>query len=358
VNSTKALSVGCIGAGSIAQYTLREFAGCAGVTIAAIADPSHSRTQALADQFNIPTRLDNAAALCQIDSLDAVYVAVPNALHAPLATMALQAGKHVLLDKPFALSLAEAQNVVQLAQERQLTLMLGMNRRFDPAVQQARSLVAAGKLGEIYHAKAQWSRRSGIPKLGSWFTNQELAGGGALLDIGVHMLDATLYVLDCFDAQTVTGEVATRFGHRGLGEGGWGISEREHEQFDVDDFACAFIRLRNGQGHTVSLTLDASWAGHRHNSEQASIELLGDEAGLSVYDQTLYRNSDDGYHLVQKPNAAIEFAHRSRVHHFINVLRGQEALAIPPQQALAVQGILDAIYLSAKTRQEVNISHA
>ena len=354
--ANKPISLGCIGAGAIAAYTLREFSRCQGVQITAIADTNNPRAHQLASEQGVNSVYESAEALCADDSIDAVYIAVPNALHMPVATMALTAGKQVLLDKPFALTLAEAESMVALAKQQDRVLMLGMNHRFDPSVQRARWLVQQGKLGGIYHAKAQWTRRSGIPRMGSWFTHQAMAGGGALLDIGVHVLDATLYILDCFEPLTVSGQVATRFGNRGLGEGGWGKSDREYQQFDVDDFASAFIRLRNAQGDTIALTLDVSWASHRADANQTSINLFGDDAGLSVYEQHLFRSGQDGYQIVQDPTAEVAHPQASRAAHFVSVLRGEEEMIVKPEHALTVQRILDGIYASASTGSEVNLN--
>lgn len=159
--------------------------------------------------------------------VDAVYVAVPNKFHAPLACQTLAAGKHVILDKPMALSHAQALQVAKAAEQSGKTFFLGMNQRFTEGAQQIRSLVEAGVLGEIYHAKAYWIRREGIPRLGTWFGNKEVAGAGSLFDIGVHFLDLCLHLLGNFNPVSVFGASYTKFGNRGLGEGGWGLSDRE-----------------------------------------------------------------------------------------------------------------------------------
>ena len=183
---------------------------------------------------------------------------MPNAFHAPLATAALEAGKHVILDKPFALYLAEALRVAEASRKSGRLFMLGTNQRFEEGPQKVKALAEKGYFGKIYHLKASWRRRSGIPRLGTWFGNRKLAGGGCLLDIGVHMINLALYVAGVFDAECVTGAVYTRFGNRGLGGGTWGASEPEAMPFDVDDFSKALVRLKGG----VSLDVDESWACH------------------------------------------------------------------------------------------------
>jgi predicted dehydrogenase len=343
---------GLIGAGGIAEYTAREIASHPEARITAVADPSAERAEALARRFGADS-VPDAQRLLDRDDIDAVYIAVPNRLHAPLAQQALAAGKHVLLEKPFALTAVEADATIAASVDAGKTLMLGMNQRFDPAVQRARAQVARGMLGPVYHARAWWRRRAGIPRIGSWFTDRNQAGGGALLDIGVHVLDATLHILGNFRAVSVSGATFTRFGNRGLGDGHWGRSERASERFDVDDFATAMIRMDDG---TV-IQLEAAWALHQPSEDERAIELAGEQAGLSVFTGRLYQ-VQSGQRFVTTEGAddgPLAFPHCSRAHHFVNVLMGREAPNVDLSEALAVQRILDAIYHSAATGRDVRL---
>jgi predicted dehydrogenase len=347
-----AIRLGLIGAGAIAEYTAREFANHADARITAVADPSHARATALAARHGAIALQDPEALLAR-DDVDAVYIAVPNRLHASLAIGALECRKHVLLEKPFAISLADAERIVAAAEQSGQCLMLGMNQRFEPDVQRARALYVAGSLGEVYHAKAFWRRRSGIPRIGSWFTSQAESGGGALLDIGVHLLDATLFVLGDFRPHSVSGAIFTKFGDRGEGDGSWGRSERAFTRFDVEDFATALIRMESG---TV-IALDAAWALHQPTSEERGIELFGTDGGLSVFENRLYRRDPDRSFVTAQglPAGPVPLAHASRAHHFVNVLLGREEPVIHTAEALVVQRILDGIYNSARTGREVKL---
>ena len=348
------LRFGIVGAGSISKISCREILSHVDATIVAAADTSAPRLQELAEACAIPRTYADAHALFADAQVDAVYIAVPNVFHAPLAMAALKAGKHVLLEKPFAINLAEAEAVAAVARSVDVHFMLAMNQRFVRSAQKIRALVAAGTLGEIYHVKAFWRRRAGIPRIGSWFGDKALSGGGGLLDIGVHMLDLALHTIDNFAPLTVSGVAATRFGNRGLGDGNWGSSERERTSFDADDFASAFIRLKGN----VSLTLDATWAGHQEFASENDVLLYGSEGGASIYGDKLFRNgaARGEYDVVQSPRAAVAFPHANRFHHFVNVVLGRESSCIKLDQALAVQRILDGIYASAASGREVVLS--
>src|SRR4051794_34774830 len=133
--------------------------------------------------------------LFEDDSLDVVSVAVPTFLHAPIAIAALERGLHVLSEKPIARTVEEAEAMVAAARQAGRVLDVAFNHRQRGDIQTLRRVVEAGTLGRVYYAKAWWLRRTGIPTLGSWFTSSAQAGGGPLLDIGIHVLDYALFLL-------------------------------------------------------------------------------------------------------------------------------------------------------------------
>jgi predicted dehydrogenase len=348
----KTVRIGMIGAGQIAYEHCRSINTHPQAEVVAVADPSEKRAKKLANQFDFAKVYDSAEALAADADIDAVSIAIPNAFHAPVALGALKAGKHVQMDKPFALSLAEAKKVVRAAERSKKVFTLGMNWRFRPEVQTVRRLVERGELGEVYHAKSCVLRRTGIPRFGTWFCSKELAGGGALLDIGVHFLDCCLYLLDEFEPAAVSGAAYTRFGDRGLGEGTWGMSDSGKLAFDVDDFATALIKLKSG----ATVQLDASWALHLPTAGRMQIELFGTRAGAgTIPEAKLYRPAKrkGEYEVAEIQNVKPIHPHHNRHHNWINAILGTEKLACTLEQALAVQSILDAIYASSETGREV-----
>ena len=189
------INVGIIGAGGIALNHAGSINAYQGARLAAVADVNAGRRKELAAKFGIPKTYDSAKALIADRTIDAVIISLPNFLHLPVSLEALKNGKHVLLEKPMALNMVEAKKIAAAARRYRRVLMLGMNLRFRPTVQTIKTLLARGDLGKIYHVKAYWLRRCGCPKFGTWFGRKDQAGGGAMLDLGVHVLDAALYIL-------------------------------------------------------------------------------------------------------------------------------------------------------------------
>lgn len=320
--------------------------------VVAAFDLSEARVKDFCAKHDIANPCTSLEALLADDQVDALYIATPNKFHAPTAELALKAGKHVILEKPFAMNLAEAQSAADLAKSKGLTLSVGMNQRFNPDSQKIKAAVEAGELGEIYHAKAHWRRRTGIPKMGTWFGNRELAGGGALYDIGVHMLDLALYCMGNFEPVTVSGVTYSKFGPRGLGEGGWGMSDKSDISFDVDDFASAFIRLANG----ATVTLEAVWACHTLKANSNDVELFGTEAGATVVPAQIFRYSkhdNAAYEILEQLKDPKKPGMADRFTNFIDHLHDGAPLCCTLDQALAVQKVLDGIAESSRTGREV-----
>ncbi|MCL4509377.1 MAG: Gfo/Idh/MocA family oxidoreductase, partial [Chloroflexi bacterium] len=188
------IGVGVIGVGTIAEMNhLPGYQRQSDVRIVAVADINGERAKTVAAKFGAPHAYTDYRELLANPEIQAVSVCTPNFQHAPVSIDALKAGKHVLSEKPPALSTAEAREVKATAEAARRTYMVCLNHRFRPEVQLLKRYVEAGEFGEIYLAKTSMLRRRGSP--GGWFAQKKLSGGGALIDIGVHMLDVARYVL-------------------------------------------------------------------------------------------------------------------------------------------------------------------
>ena len=345
------LKFGIAGAGAIAQYGFDGITASGAAEVVAVADPHQERAKEFARKNGFTATYPDARELFHDASLDAVYIATPNVYHAPYAVAALEAGKHVILEKPFATSFEDARKVVEIAAKRRKTFMLGMNFRFEKGAQQVRSLAERGYFGEIHRMRAFWRRRAGAPRLGTWFGNRKLAGGGCFMDLGVHMLDLALWTSGNFDVAGVSGAAYSKFGSRGLGEGSWGASTPEGIPFDVDDSAAAFIRMKNG----ATVQLEISWVAHQKEDDAHGVELFGTEAGARVSPVEIYRTDRElaAPLDIDALGVPLRYPHCNRFVNFVLSVLGEEQPCVTPEQALAVQRVIDAVYQSSASGREV-----
>lgn len=351
----KTIKVGVIGAGGISTEHIEGPNTYDGAEVIAIADSSAKRVKTMAKEYSISRTYSSAEELIADREINAVSIAVPNKFHASYALAALKAGKHVLLEKPFAMNATEAKKVVAAAKAKRRIFTLGMNWRFMKGTQALRELVRRGDLGDVYHAKTTILRREGSPKFRTWFCRKDLAGGGALYDIGVHFLDMCLSVIDNFKPVAVSGATYCKFGPRGLGggENGWGKSERGKDIFNVEDFGTALIKMKNG----ATVSLDASWVAHQENPGKANVEVYGTEGGASLCPVKLFKfgKKKGEYSVIEPQGIKLRYPHCNRFHNWLDAIAGRDKLEVKPEQALTVQKILDAIYKSSKTGREVRI---
>jgi predicted dehydrogenase len=344
-------NVAVIGAGGIGQDHLASFKLHPAATVVALAEVSPVRGREAAEKFGVPELVTDYRKLLGRRDIDVVSVALPNYLHAKVALDALRAGKHVMLDKPMATNARDAAKLVAEAGRRGVLFMVGQNFRFNLETQTAKQVVEGGGLGDVYHAKTSWSRRAGIPRIGSWFTQKRFAGGGCTYDIGVHALDRCLYLLGEFEAAAVSGQTFAKFGPRGLGTGAWGKSEIDPKaKFDVDDLSIALIKMKSGR----TVLLEASWAAHGPLVDVNDTQLFGTDAGLSLPPVRLFRQMRNGYS-TEEVSPLPPLVNTNRMVHFIDCLLGKAKPFVKPSESLAVQRILDAIYVSAATGREVRI---
>ena len=272
------LRVGVVGLG-IGRLHLDAFQKLPGVQIVGAADVDVARLEAMGATYQIPHLYHDYRELIAHEDVDAISICTPNALHAPIATAALRAGKHVLCEKPMARTAAEAASMVAAAREAGRVLDVVFNHRRRGEVEVLKRYIDEGTLGRIYYAKARWWRRNGIPGLGSWFTKQALAGGGPLIDLGVHILDMVLYLLGEPEVLSVNAATYAELGPRGIGDNGnFGQKMLVAPGYEVEDLASAFIRLTDGG----TLVLETSWAVYRRAGDEFGVTLYGTEGGAEI----------------------------------------------------------------------------
>lgn len=315
--------------------------------LVAIAEINDIRREFIAQKYGVNKAYKDYHDLLTDPGVDAVSIAVPNHLHASIAIDALVAGKHVLLEKPMATSFEDARNIIQTWEKSSVVFMVGQNYRFRREVQNLAECVHQGMLGHIYEAELIYTRCSGIPKIGSWFTQKRLSGGGCIYDIGVHYLDMGLFLIGCFDAVCVSGSIHSYFGHRGLGEGDWDSPADPTKIFDVEDSGTAFIKLQNG----TTVTLKVSWAMHGMEPCE-SVKLYGSEGCGILYPARILRTRGNNREMII-PDVPCLARSEERFVDFIECILGNTTPFVNPYDSLKIQAILDAIYESARTGHEV-----
>ncbi|WP_406690429.1 Gfo/Idh/MocA family oxidoreductase [Saccharopolyspora sp. ID03-671] len=353
--------VGVIGAGWAGQQHLAAYDALPNVEIAAIAGQETDVVTSLGERYGVPHLFDSWEQLVELPDLDAVSVAVPNFLHAPIGVAALKRGLHVLSEKPLARNGVEGRQMVEAARAAGRVLDVAFNHRLRGDVQALGRIIGSGELGRPYYAKASWMRRRGIPTIGSWFTSREMAGGGPLADIGVHVLDYALFLLGEPKVESVSAVTSGELGSRGVGGMNWETA-RVRGGFEVEDFASAFLRLEGGG----ALALETSWAAFRDPTDLLDFHVLGTEGGAelravgaakkAVGDLRIFRDVD-GEIADYQPAAEPGRAHAAVVENFIRLLAApQEWAANDGSQALRRAEIIDACYRSATEHREVPVA--
>lgn len=352
--------VGVVGAGTIAQRLhLPTLGKIDGARVVALAEPNAERARECAGQFDIARTYGDYREMLAGGGLDAVLVITPNALHAPVTLAALEAGCHVLVEKPMAANGDEARRMADAAAARGKVLTINFPRRFAPLYEGARRLVADGELGEVYQATATLVRRAGIPGYGSWFTTAALSGGGALLDIGVHILDIALWILGEPEVVAVSATTSDRLGRAGRGLGQWGVDRGAEGPFDVEDTVLAHLRCADG----LAIALDVTWAAYAPNS--AGLRLLGTRGGAVVNEGSRQGESSlevftDGPEgpLTTRPDLPEQAlsAGEAVLRGFLDSVRTGAPPPVPAAAGVRLARLCDAIYASARAGREVRLA--
>ncbi len=320
----------------------------------------------------IPERAEKAAAdygvpgakvytdyheLLKDGSIDVIHVCTPNRSHCEISVAALEAGKHVMCEKPMAKTTADAKKMLDAAKKSGKKLTIGYQNRFRPECQLMKKAVDRGDLGEVYFAKAHAIRRRAVPTWGV-FLNEYEQGGGPLIDIGTHSLDLTLWMMNNYKPKAVLGQTFKKLGDQEETGNAWG--DWDPKDFTVEDSAFGFITMENG----ATIILESSWALNTLDVGEAECSLCGTKAGVDMKDGVRFNMIDLGRQTIKKPdlnaggvaffdgNTAPDPAH-FEAHSWINAILNDTDPLVLPEQAYAVTQILEAIYTSAATGKAV-----
>ena len=334
----KNLRIGLVGVGAAAQINhIPALKRMEGVEITALCDRDPEKAARVAQKFGIPRAHQRFDDLLADEEIDAVDLCTPNYLHSPMATAALEAGKHVLCERPLARSADEAAAMIKAAKKADRVLMCAVQHRYRPDAMLLKKFVEKGDLGEIFFAKAGWLRQRTEWDSDEWRRQKRESGGGVVLDLGFQMLDLSLWMMGSPKVESVTASL-----HR----------QRKGE---VEDSATAFLRLESG----ATLTLELTW-GLLMEKDFAYVNLFG-SGGAALLNPLRIHKGMHGSLVNVTPTMETsrhQYKHSidAQLSHFAEVLRKGVKPTGTAEEILPVMELMDAIYRSAEQGKEVRLA--
>ncbi|UVI27510.1 Gfo/Idh/MocA family protein [Paenibacillus spongiae] len=348
------LKIGVIGAGSISQSHLNAYAANKEVEIYAICDLNEQRAADAAKKYGATKVYTDYNELLANPDIVAVSVCTWNNTHAKISKAAVEAGKHVLVEKPLCRTVEEALDLQKAVRAAGKVLQVGFVRRYDPNAQMLRKFVENGDIGEIYYAKASSLRRLGNP--GGWFSDIERSGGGPLIDIGVHVIDLCWYMMGKPKVKSVSGNTYRKLGNRSNIQNlsFYQAADYDAEKNTVEDMTNALIRFENG----ASLLVDVSFTLHAKKDEGA-VKLYGTKGGLEIDPEVsiVTEKHDTIINITPQVNTlGFDFgrAFQAEIDHFIQCVKSGNDPLSPVEDGLEIMKILCGIYESAEKGEEIH----
>jgi predicted dehydrogenase len=351
LDMTKTLKVGIIGLGGIANWHVPGWKESPYTELVAGSDVRPEVFATWKEKHGLAKFYDKAAELIADPGIDIVDICTPNMLHTEQVVAALEAGKHVICEKPLAPTPADIRKMIAARDRSGKLLMTAQHFRFHGNSQAVKAEIDHGALGDIYHARAWWLRRSGVP-VGPTFIYKNRSGGGPCIDIGVHVLDLTLWLMGHPRPVAVSGTARIGLAHHEGAFSAWGRTPIPKEM-DVEDFAAAFVRFDSG----ATLILETSWMLH-HPEEDVKVWIYGAEGGCQWPSAEIHGTN---YATKQLTDAKLKLTEDEMEPHALECVAFARAVAeglpspVPPEQSLSVQAILDGIYRSQVEGKEVSL---
>ncbi|MBH5319085.1 Gfo/Idh/MocA family oxidoreductase [Paenibacillus sp. GSMTC-2017] len=351
----KPVQIGVIGTGSISSLHLDSYKNNPNAKIVAVCDLNEERAREAAEKYGAENVYTDYNELLANPEIEAVSICTWNNTHAEICIAAVKAGKHVLVEKPLCRTVKEALQIQEAVQASGKILQIGFVRRYDANAQLLKSLADSGEFGEIYYAKATSLRRIGNP--GGWFADIERSGGGPLIDIGVHVIDLSWYLMGRPKPVSVSANTYRKLGNRANVEGLWRYKAADYDasKNTVEDMGNALIRFENG----ASLAVEASFTIHAKDNE-GFVKLYGEKGGMEVDPEVVivtekYNTIINSYPQTDHKGFHFESAFQNEINHFIdNVINGTKPIS-PVEDGVEMMKILCGIYESAAKGVEVQL---
>lgn len=338
--------VAIIGGGQVAEkvhvayYMTRDE-----LDIVTVVDPNEERAKSFAEHNGISHYFTNASKMYEEIKPDIVSICTPNKFHFENVMKALENGCHVMCEKPPAITAEEASQMKELAEHNGCVLAYDFHHRFAEDAKVLREKVEEGVLGNVYVVKAKALRRCGIPGWGT-FTNKSFQGGGPLIDLGVHMLDAALYVLGFPKIKKVNAKMYQQIGNKkSFGT----LGEWDPEKFEVEDSLFGFIEFEDGG----LLLLETSFALNIKETSIMNVEFCGDQAGATLFPAQIYTDQRGELVTLFDNKEADQERHHKSMEAFVDKCLGKDVMVADGEQGYVIQQLIEALYQSAEKGESV-----
>jgi predicted dehydrogenase len=351
---SQSLKVAVVGVGGIARVHMPGWAASENTEVVAGCDVNEEILQRWGKEHGIDNLVTDVADLLRDPDIDIIDICTPNNYHAPISIAAMDAGKHVLCEKPLAPTPAAIRDMIAARDRSGKMLMTAQHFRFKGASKAMKTEIDSGTLGDIYHARSWMLRRAAAPTRPG-FILKEHSSGGPCIDIGVHILDLTLWFMGNPKPVAVSGVARAELAHKEGAFSIWGGPIPSF--FDVEDFAAAFVRFENG----ATLVLEVSWLLHHDTQgEDMQMWLYGTDAGSHWPKCEIYETN---YATSQHYNRQLMLTKDTLEPHALECVEFAQAVIdgapspVPAEQSMQVMTILDGIYRSQKAGGEVSLEN-
>ena len=346
--ASDSMKVALIGTGVIGKIHLDQWRQVEQAEVVGVFDVSAESARQAAEKFEVEVVYESLEHAVADRAIDAVDICVPNKAHTTTVIAALDAGKHVICEKPLAATSAEIEQMIAARGRAKKLLMTAQHLRFEERSAAFKKMVDAGRLGEIYYARAFWLRRRMLPTTHG-FIRKEQSGGGPCLDIGVHVLDLALHFMGFPKPISVTGVADCKLAKRAGVFNEWG--EFDPADLDVEDFAAGMIRFENG----AALTLEVSWMLNMDEDETYGVHLFGNDGG-GRWPELRFSHEHDGLLIDERiSNIRQNHGHRNELREFTQAVRDGGPSPVAAEESLVVARILEALYASAEQGSEAEL---
>ncbi len=336
---SQGIRLAILGAGATGRAHAAGAVAAGGFKLVAVADSIPDRLKTLADQFKIPSTEREAEKLVNDPNIDAFCICLPTHLHSPIAAAALKAGKHVVIEYPPAPSTKDAKTILKATEKCQKAVLYSAIRRFGAPEQSARQAIEKGYLGKIYHARLSLLRTRGIPRGTGWYTNSAQSGGGAIIDLGLPMIDLLTHLVA---PSRITSVYAT--------------AHHRIASSPVEESGSILIKFEDGATAEVSV----AWAINQPATQAGMMFRLSGESGaIDLYTPqgpVLFRGFDEKGQskaaALKQPKSA---GYVSLFKHFKECIQGKAIPLVGAQQGVAMMELVESIYQSVKSGKAIAV---